>query len=249
MLITGATGGIGQALAKQYATPGCTLALHGRNAERLAQITGNCEQQGARVISAIFDIRDLDQLRRWINQVEAQAPIDLAIINAGITSNIRETKTGESWATIEQVIDVNLKAALATVDAILPFMLKRRSGQIAFISSLSAYVGLPVTPTYCATKAALKAYGEALRGWLRPRGILISVVLPGFVESAMSDRFPAPKPFLQSPETAAHIIAKQLSLGRARISFPFPLNLSMWALSVLPPSWSERILKSLHYGA
>lgn len=249
VLITGATGGIGQALARRYASRPCTLALHGRNAERLAQLTTTCEEQGAKVVSAAFDIRDLDRLRVWINRVEEQSPIDLAIVNAGITSNMRETATGEDWATIEQVIDVNLKAALATIDAVLPFMLKRGAGQIALISSLSAYYGLPLTPAYCATKAGLKAYGEALHGWLKPRGVRTSVVLPGFVKSAMSDRFPAPKPFMQSPETAAKIIVDKLSLGRARISFPFPLNLGMWALSVLPPGWSERILRSLGYGA
>ena len=192
----------------------------------------------------------------YLGAVESSGDVDALVNNAGIgMRTIRETYMNqpvrfwedepERW---QVMIDVNLKAALATVDAALPYMLDRRTGQIALISSLSAYYGLPVTPTYCATKAGLKAYGEALRGWLKPRGIEISVVLPGFVETAMSDRFPAPKPFMQSPERAAQIIAKQLARGRARISFPFPLNFGMWSLSVLPPSWSEHILRTLRYG-
>ncbi len=248
VLITGATGGIGQALAGKYAASRCKLALHGRDAARLERLAGDCRGRGASVVAGVFDIRDGDRLRSWVESVEARTPIDLAVINAGVTANVRETPNGEAWSTIEHVIDVNLRAALATIDAVLPYMLQRRSGQIALISSLSAYYGLPVTPSYCATKAGLKAYGEALRGWLKPRGVSVSVVLPGFVDSAMSERFPGPKPFMQSPDRAARIIVSGLARGRARISFPFPLNLGMWALATLPPSWSEQILRILRYG-
>jgi short-subunit dehydrogenase len=147
------------------------------------------------------------------------------------------------------VIDVNLKAAMALSHALIPGMRRRGSGQIALMSSLSAYFGLPVTPAYCASKAGLKAYGEALRGWLAPEGIAVNVVLPGFVASAMSDRFPAPRPFMMQPARAARLIRRGLARNRAHVAFPWPLRLGMWSLGLLPPDLSLLILRRLGFGA
>jgi short-subunit dehydrogenase len=144
-------------------------------------------------------------------------------------------------------MEVNLHAALATAHVLAQVMRQRGCGQIALISSLSAYFGLPVTPSYCASKAALKAYGESLRGSLAGFGIAVNVVLPGFVETDMSARFPGPKPLQQSPDAAAAVIRRGLARNRARIAFPAPLSWGMWWLSVLPPGVSIRILKRLGF--
>lgn len=245
ILISGASGDIGRALALAYAAEGVTLILTGRNEQRLEDISQAARDKGAEVVSRSLDISDSATVRSWAGEIDAQYPIDLVIANAGVTSNVRD---GEDWQQIERVLDVNIKGALATLDPIVTGMRRRGSGQIALISSLSAYYGLPLTPSYCASKAALKAYGEALHGWLTPQGIAVSVVLPGFVKSAMSDRFPGPRPFMISPQRAAEKIRQGLAKRRARISFPFPLNLGMWWLAVLPPSLSSRILKLLKYG-
>jgi short-subunit dehydrogenase len=137
---------------------------------------------------------------------------------------------------------------MATVSGVLPAMRSRGRGQVALVSSLSAWYGLPLTPSYCASKAGLKAYGEALRGWLAAEGVAVNVVLPGFVTSEMSASFPGPQPMLLHPEQAARRIARGLALNRARISFPFPLNFGMWWLAVLPAGLSQQILRWLGYG-
>ena len=107
---------------------------------------------------------------------------------------------------------------------------------------------MPITPAYCASKAAIKAYGEALRGWLADDGIKVSVIYPGFVESDMSNSFPGDKPMLISADKAADIIVKGLEKNKASISFPFPLNLGMWFLALLPDAFAKRIMTLFSYG-
>ena len=247
VLITGATGAIGSALALAYAAPGRTLVLHGRNALRLKEVAQACESRGARIETRALDLRDIAALVAWLEEVASRRAVDLAIVNAGAISSLRPGTDGEAWQDIERVLDVNVRAAIATVTALVPHMRRLGSGQIALMSSMSAYFGLPLAPAYSASKAALKAYGEALRGWLAPEGVRVSVVLPGFVRSAMTDSLPMPKPFLMSPEDAARRIQRGLARNEPRISFPFPLALGCWMLSVLPPALSQHVLALLKF--
>jgi short-subunit dehydrogenase len=248
ILITGASGGIGSAMARAYAGPGTTLILHGRDEDRLRKVADSCRARGAEIQVKVLDVTDTEALRRWVTEVSVSHRPDLVIVNCGITSNIGDDGRGEDWEAIERVVAVNLTAALATAHAVVPMMRQRGHGQIAFVSSLSAYFGLPMTPSYCASKAALKSYAEAWRGWLTGEGIGVTVICPGFVESAMSRRFPGPTPFLVSADKAARLIRRQLQRNPARISFPFPLNFGMWWLAVLPPAVSLRVLGLLGFG-
>jgi len=248
VLITGATGGIGGALAEAYAVPGNTLILQGRNAGRLAELAAICTVRGAHVLTKALDVRDRTALVAWLMEVSEQNAPDLVIVNAGVNTNIGPEGEGEQWADVEALVEANVLASMATVDVVLPAMRRRGNGQIALMSSLAGYFGLPVTPSYCASKAALKAYGEALRGWLGPEGIKVNVIMPGYVKSPMCDDMPGPKPFLWSPERAARVIRRGLERDKARISFPFPLNWGTWWLAVLPAGLSTRIVRWLGYG-
>ena len=247
ILITGASGAIGGALAEAYAAPGVELHLHGRNAARLAAVSQRCVALGANVKIQCLDVRDTTALRAWLDGLCATGALDLVIINAGMNTNIGPSGAGEPWDEVEAVLDINLKAAMAMVHAVLPAMRQRGRGQIALVSSLAGYFGLPVTPSYCASKAAVKAYGEALRGWLGAEGIRVNVIMPGYVESPMCEAMPGPKPFLWQPAKAARFIQQGLARDKARISFPFPLNLGTWFLAVLPAAVSLRILSLLGY--
>lgn len=246
VLITGATSAIGAALAEIYAHNGAVLYLHGRNAEKLAEVVELCRTKGAaKIQSKLLDLRDFSALQVWLKHLE---PLDLVIINAGINTHIGSAGELEPWDEVDALLDVNLKAAMVITHTVLPAMRARGSGQIVLMSSLAAYFGLPITPAYCASKAGLKAYGEALRGWLAPEGIKVNVVMPGYVKSSMCDAMPGSKPFLWSPKRAAMAIHRGLVQDRARISFPFPLNWGAWWLAVLPASISIFIVRLLGFG-
>jgi short-subunit dehydrogenase len=249
ILITGASGAIGSALAEAYAAPGVVLHLHGRNGARLADVARRCTARGAVVEQHRIDLRDTEAVIAWLAQLAGEAPIDLLVVNAGMNTHVGPGGEAEPWTEVEALLDVNLRATMALVHAVLPSMRQRGAGQIALVSSLAAYFGLPMTPAYCASKAAIKAYGESLRGWLAPAGIRVNVVMPGYVESAMCSAMPGPKPFLWSPERAARTIRRGLERDCPRISFPFPLNLGTWFLAALPPALSQRILRWLEYRA
>lgn len=248
ILITGATGAIGGALAIKYAQAQVSLILQGRNEKRLIELAAECEKYGANTLTKVLDMSNIADLTAWLEELSMYNTLDLVIINAGMNTHIGPHGEPEAWSEVETLLDVNLKAAMAIAQSVIPAMRTRHSGQIAFISSLAAYFGIPVTPAYCASKAGLKAYGEALRGWLEPEGIKINVVMPGYVKSPMCDNMPGPKPFLLSAERAAKVIYKGLERDKARISFPFPLNWGTWWLAVLPASISIRILRWIGYG-
>lgn len=247
ILITGATGAIGGALAEAYAAPGVELHLHGRDAAKLAAVAGRCLARGATVFTQRFDLRDMAALCAWLTDVCATAALDLLVVNAGMNTHIGPAGESEPWDQVEALLDINLRASMAMVHGVLPSMRRAGRGQIALVSSLAGYFGLPVTPAYCASKAGIKAYGEALRGWLAPEGVKVNVIMPGYVTSPMCEAMPGPKPFEWPPERAAMVIRRGLEKDRARISFPFPLNLGTWFLAVLPAAISSRIVGLLGY--
>lgn len=247
VLITGASGAIGGALAREYAAPGVTLILHGRNRTLLKALAAECKEHGADAQVFSFDVRDIAELRQWAGRIASETLPDLVIATAGMNIDIGADGAGECWEEIEALLDTNVRAVMALVETVLPAVRARGCGQIALVSSLAAYFGLPVTPSYCASKAAVKAYGEALRGWLGPEGVRVNVIMPGYVDSPMCRAMPGPKPFLWTPERAAKVIRRGLEKDRARISFPFPLNLGTWFLAVLPAELSMRIVRALGY--
>ncbi|MVW73308.1 MULTISPECIES: SDR family oxidoreductase [unclassified Bordetella] len=248
VLITGATGGIGGALAWEYARAGSTtLILQGRNKDRLDELASELGDVGVRVITQALDVRDESALRAWLTEMsETEAP-DLVIANAGVNINVGADQQGERWEDMHRLFDVNVKATMATLHACLPAMQARRGGQIALLSSLAAWRGLPETPSYSASKAAVKVYGEAMRDLVAGQGVRINVIMPGYVESQMCFDMPGPKPFLWRADRAARVIRQGLARNRARISFPFPLNLGCFLLAVIHPSVSGWILRRLGY--
>jgi len=246
LLITGASSGIGEALALHYAAPGVELALIGRDGARLAAVAAACRDKGARVESAVLDVTDRAGLAAWIERVDAGSLLDLVIANAGVSAGMGAAR--ESDEAVRRVFAVNLDGLLNTVLPVIPRMASRRAGQIALMSSLAAFRGLPSAPSYSASKAAVKSLGEAWRLQLASDGIAVSVICPGFVTTRMTAANKFKMPFLMPAERAAAIIARGLERNRGRIAFPWPLAAGCWLLAALPWRLSDALARTQQPG-
>jgi short-subunit dehydrogenase len=236
ILITGASSGVGAALARAYAAPGVLLHLGGRNAERLAAVARDCTDRGASVRPATVDVAERPACERWIRQSDAGSPLDLVVANAGVSAG---TAGGaglfeETAETVRRVFAVNVEGVLNTVLPAVDVMRGRGRGQIAIVSSLASFLGSPGAGAYCATKAAERLFGEALRRELAPQGVEVSVICPGFVRSPMTAGNPFYMPFLMEADEAARIIRKGLARNKGRIAFPWPMYLLVLVAAMLP---------------
>ncbi|MEQ8354119.1 MAG: SDR family NAD(P)-dependent oxidoreductase [Kiloniellaceae bacterium] len=241
--ITGGSSGIGEALARGYAAPGVFLALTGRNRERLEQVAEACRAAGAEVATAVLDVRDRDVLAAWLTAQDRARPLDLVIANAGISAGTGGF--GETAAQARDILAVNVDGVINTALTAAALMRPRRRGQIAVMSSLAAYRGFPGAPAYCGSKAAVRVWGEALRGMLHPEGVSVTVICPGYVKSRMTAVNDFPMPLLMEAGRAAGIIRRGLAADKARIVFPLRLFAVVWLLALLPPAWTDPLLRRL----
>ncbi len=243
IIITGATGGLGAALASVYAGPEQTLGLLGRDAAKLALLATACRDRGARVEEIVADVRDGPLLETSLLAFHERHPVDLILVNAGISPATSDTGV----EAVEQVLASNVTGAINSVAPLIEPLRARRRGQIALVGSLGARAGLQSSPAYSMSKAALETYGFALRAVLAPDGVEVNVISPGFVLTPMSDRVMGKRPFLLDAERAARIIQRGLAANRARIAFPLPLALAAWLFTVLPPDIANRLQKGFTF--
>ncbi|MEJ0062834.1 MAG: SDR family NAD(P)-dependent oxidoreductase [Alphaproteobacteria bacterium] len=241
--ITGASSGLGAALADAYAAPGVTLSLHGRDAARLGKTADAARAKGAEIMTDLGDITDGNAVASWLHECDMAKPIDLLIANAGISAGTGSG--GEDAAQAARIFAVNVGGVVNTVQAMIPNMTVRRRGQIAIMASLAGFRGLPSAPAYSASKAAVRVYGEALRGDLAEHHIGVSVICPGYIATPMTAVNKFPMPFLMTPERAAAIIKKGLARNRSRIAFPLPLYAAVWLLAALPPCATDGFMAKL----
>ncbi|MPY74526.1 MAG: SDR family NAD(P)-dependent oxidoreductase [Alphaproteobacteria bacterium] len=206
ILITGASSGIGEALALAYAAPGISLFLSGRDERRLAAISDACRARSAAVEAAAVDVANRAAMATWIAGADAQRSLDLVVANAGISGG--SSGKGEGEQQTRRIFEINVTGTLNTVLPAIPPMQRRGQGQIALMSSAASFRGMPGAPAYSASKAAVRAYGEALRGALAPSGIRVSVICPGFVRSRITEANPFPMPLLMDADRAARIICR-----------------------------------------
>jgi short-subunit dehydrogenase len=236
VLVTGASSGIGRALAMEFAARGADLALLGRDAGRLEATARACRLAGGRVRSAALDIRDAAAMAEVLSGFDDDAPFDLVVANAGIGRN------REDAAWLRETVEVNVLGVVNTLEPLLPRLVERGRGQIGLMSSLVAFRAFGGPPGYAASKAWVRLYGEALRGRLAGRGIGVSVICPGFVDTPMTSTVPNPPRHMLSAEAAAGIVRDGLERNAPRISFPRAAAWRVWLSAMLPASWTDRAI-------
>lgn len=249
ILITGASSGIGAALAREYAGPGYTLFLGGRNQSRLDEVAADCVAQGATVENAAIDVTDAGAIAAWIAASDGRSPLDLVIANAGVSAGTGTA--GEPLDQAQRIMAINVDGVINTVHPALERFAARPApgrdvkGQIAIMSSLASFRGFAGAPAYCASKAAVRNYGEGLRNAYARGGINVSVICPGFVQSRMTDENDFTMPFLMNADRAARIIRRGLARNRGRIAFPWHMYSAAWLVQALPTWTTDWAMRGL----
>jgi short-subunit dehydrogenase len=247
ILITGASSGLGRALALHYARSEERLILAGRNAGRLSSVAAECTALGSDAITKIIDVRDRGEMTAWITALDRDDPIDMVVANAGVMSGTPPAGDIEPPDAAYALMETNVLGALNTIQPLLAPMMARKRGQIAIVSSLAAFIPLPDSPSYCASKSAILNYGLSLRTLLRPHGVKVSVICPGYVETPMSARENANKPQLMSPEAAATIAAEGLRRDKSVIAFPRILSMLARFHGILPDAVRRWLMRGARF--
>jgi short-subunit dehydrogenase len=232
-IVTGASSGIGRALALQLGAEGYRVGLIARRREELEAVSSMIVTAGGVALSAVADVGDRPALRAAIAEIENRlGPADVMVANAGFGAPTQLDPL--NTADVEQTIRVNILGVIYSIEAVLPGMIARKRGHLLAISSLGAFKGLPGESAYCASKAAVNAYMEGLRIALRSKGVVVTTVCPGFVETPMTPMDSA-MPFLMSADAAARRIAQRIIRRRGGVArFPLPMSILMSLIARLP---------------
>lgn len=230
--VTGASSGIGAAVARELARRGWTVAITARRMEMLEAVAEEADGLPGRVVAHAGDVTDARAMREVAEAIESiHGPIALAFLNAGIASGQGETIDVE---TVEKVVAVNLLGVAKSFFAVQPRMIARRAGQIAVNASLVGYRGLPGAAAYGAAKAGAINFCESMRFDCEAGGVRLQLVNPGFVETPMTEGRLFPMPFLLSVEEGARRIVDGFERGGFEITFPRRLAWALKAARLLP---------------
>ncbi|RAH97670.1 oxidoreductase [Acuticoccus sediminis] len=246
IIVTGASGGIGQALAERLARPGLTVGLVGRNAQGLATATEAVERRGGRAISSRIDITT-GAFEHWAEDVAERYTLKGLYSNAGLSAGPPDPRALESAEDTERLVRTNLLANINCIRVIVERMRAqtvpaRQRRHIGIVASTAGLMPTPDLAVYSATKAGLIAYGHALRPRLARDGITVTVLCPGFVTSPMSERHKGAKPFEISADRAALKIIGATEAGRRTSVFPLPYRLLSLGEAIAPGGIIDRIV-------
>lgn len=239
VFITGASSGLGRGLALHYARAGARVHAAARRQEELKALAGDAPPGS--IAPVRLDVTDTAALVKAIHAAEESSGggLDLVIANAGIGKPTNARKI--DWRAVQQIMDVNVTAACVTIAAALPRMVERNQGQVAMLSSLAAFRGMPGMAAYCASKAAAHTFMESIRVDLRGTRVRATTIYPGFVRTAMTAKNKFRMPFLVELDDAVKVMARGLSRGAATIAFPLPMAAATRALGALPRAIYEAL--------
>jgi len=239
VFLTGASSGIGEALARLYAARGATLGLVARRAELLERLKASlatpCETYAR-------DVRDLGAMRSAAEAFIARHGVpDIVIANAGVSYGTL-TQIEEDVETFRETLEINVMGIVHTFHPFIDRMKARGNGTLAGIASVAGFRGLPGASAYSASKAAAIRYMEALRIELRRSGVKVTAVCPGFIATPMTAKNPYPMPFLIDADEAARLIARAIDARKGYAVIPWQMAIVGRVLAVLPNAIYDRLM-------
>lgn len=240
VLITGASSGIGRALAVELSRRGAAVGLLARRADALQACVREIEAQDGRALALPADVTQAEEVRAAVADLTARfAPVELLVANAGVGGRIGSAQFDAE--DVANVLQVNVVGAANCVAAVLPAMRARGRGQLVAISSLAAYRGLPKSSSYCASKAALTAMFESLRLDLKDTGIDVTIIYPGFIKTPLTATRHARMPYLMELDDAIRKIVRAIEQRRKAYAFPWQLASLVRLGLVMPGALYDRI--------
>ena len=247
VVITGASSGIGAALASRYSRDAAVLGLIGRNKARLEDVAERCRASGCEARTSIIDVRDRPVLAAWLEDFDRASPVDTVIANAGVQIGTTPDGKLEDCDAAYSLMETNVLGVLNTIQPLIPRMLERGRGRIVLMSSIAALFPLSDSSAYSASKAAVLTYGLALRGHLYDSGVRVTVVCPGYVSSPMSAQSTAWKPLEISAEAAADRIVRALQKDKAVVTFPWLLAFAARFGALLPDALLRAAMRPFRF--
>ncbi len=241
ILITGASSGIGEELARAYAKTDNELILLARRETRLKNLADELLPHVKSVEIVVVDVTQFDTLQEKIKRIGA---VDMVILNAGIS--IGHSGEITPFKDFKNLYDVNLLANHAILEILLPHFKAQKSGKIVFISSLASLISMPSSKAYSSSKRALNAYAEGIRYKYKKDGIKVINILPGFIKSELTDKNSFHMPFLLSTKNGAKKIYKAIEKEKRFYAFPLRFYLIISFLNLLPQFLRDKIVNSIN---
>lgn len=238
-VITGASTGIGRELAKELARQGVRVGVTARRTDKLAELVAEVRACGGTIEAASADVADRSATAAAIRSLaDRLGPVDLLVANAGVAlpSNVGP----DHVAAVEHMARVNYLGVVYSFDTVLTDMISRGSGHLVAVASMASYKGLPGSAGYCASKAAVRTYCEALRIELADRGVAVTCVFPGFIRTPMTATNTNPMPWLMDADAAARRIVRALPRRPGVYDFPKRMRILMWLAKWAPDRFIAR---------
>ncbi len=239
ILITGASSGIGEELARLYAKDGNSLTLLARREDRLLKLKSELlDAKSVEIIVA--DVTDFELLQ---DKIKSLNDIDMVILNAG--ASLGHSLEITPFSDFKKLYDINLLSNHAILEVLLPQFKAKKSGKIIFISSLASLISMPTSVAYSSSKRALNAYAEGIRYKYKNDGIKVINILPGFIKSEMTDKNSFKMPFFLDTKSGAKRIYEAIKKEKTLYAFPLRFYLIISALKMLPQFLRDKIVNSL----
>jgi short-subunit dehydrogenase len=244
VVVTGASSGIGKDLAVLLASRGARLALVARRAELLAEVRDACVAAGGEAMDLAADVSRQEDMERVRDEVLARWQFaDVVIANAGVGG--LNPATAFSMDIHRRTVEVNVLGLANTLVPFIPSMMERHAGHLVGVSSLAAFRGLPNAASYSSTKAQQAVFLESLRVDLRPHGIAVSSIHPGFVETPMTAHDEFPMPFMVPVRTSSRLVARALERRAPVYLYPWPMRIATWFNRRMPCWLYDRLVPRL----